>query len=280
MDLARLKQIIDDIRTVRPWPPIARRVLQLSTSPEVSSEDLVQLIQLDAALTAGVLRLCNSAAYGFQREVASLPEAATRLGSEAVVQLVLASCVEESVDESPLTPARRRELWETSLRTALTAHFLAVRQGKVLPEVAYTAGLLCQFGYLVLEPHLEPCRAELGELLDGGADRASAERELLGIEHATVAGRMMRRWEFPEHLVDAVEHHHSPRRAAVEPQLAALLHLAERLAEVVGSGGDVRSLAACSEALELTGLDPESLQGYEVALQLEMARATELAAAP
>jgi len=281
MILERMKEIVDGIRTVRPWPPVARRVLQLSRAEEVDPEDLVALIQTDGPLTAQVLKLCNSAAYGFQREVTSLREAGTRLGSEALVQLVLASCVDDALEGGAIPAARRRELWELSLRNALTAHFLAVRQGELDPDLAYTAGLLCNFGYLVLDAHLGDCAAELDARRAAGDDESQAERAVLGIDHARVAGRMMRRWEFPELLVDAVEHHHEPGRASLDPALCALVRLAERLADAVEAGEDLRALEdpAGEEVFRLTGLDPTSLRGYEVALQLEMERARALALA-
>jgi HD-like signal output (HDOD) protein len=279
--LERMKEIVDGIRTVRPWPPVARRVLELSRDPEVGPGDLVELLRTDGPLTARVLRLCNSAAQGFRVEVTSLQEAATRLGREALVQLVLASCVEDTLEDGSGSDARRAERWEEALQLALSAHFLAVRQGSVDPELAYTAGLLAHFGYLVLDPHLADCARELETLRAEGASESEAEREVLGLDHARVGARMMRRWEFPELLVDAVEHHHDPRRSSGDPALCSIVHLAERVAVAIGRGEDLTDVAepTCRAALELTGLDPSALKGYEVALQLELERARELSRA-
>ena len=156
-----------------------------------------------------------------------------------------------------------------------------MRQGELDPDLAYTAGLLCNFGYLVLDAHLVDCAAELDARRAAGDYESQAERAVLGIDHARVAGRMMRRWEFPELLVDAVEHHHEPGRASLDPALCAVVGLAERLADAVEAGEDLRALEdpAGEEVFRLTGLDPTSLRGYEVALQLEMERARALAMA-
>ncbi len=74
----KTKTILDGVHHLRPWPPVAMKVMELSRHEDVSPTDLVAVLQTDAALTARVLSHCNSAQYGFQREVNSLQEAGTR----------------------------------------------------------------------------------------------------------------------------------------------------------------------------------------------------------
>ena len=66
-----LKEIVQDLRTLEPFPGVATRVLELASREQVVPSELIEVIQLDPALTAKVLRLCNSAYYGFQREIST-----------------------------------------------------------------------------------------------------------------------------------------------------------------------------------------------------------------
>ncbi len=276
MSITRMKTIVDEIRHLRPWPPVALRVVQLSREPAVLPNDLVEVLQTDAALTARVLKLCNSAYYGFQRQVASLQEAGNRLGSQALVHLVLTTCVERAFEgNSSITPARARRLWERSVMNALSASHLATIHGEVDRNVAYTAGLLCNFGHLVLDAHLEELRDEIQAYRSAGVDMLEAERAAVGLDHGQIAGRMMRRWNFPEALVDAVEHHHAPERAAVDPQLAAITHLGEAMTHAVALGEGLDGLAyqLSDKALGLTGLTQARLAALEDSLMAELQRA-------
>ena len=86
-----LKDIVQDLRSLEPFPSVATRVLELASDEEVVPSELIEIIQLDPGLTAKVLRLCNSALYGFQREISTLQEAGNLLGVRALVNLVLTS---------------------------------------------------------------------------------------------------------------------------------------------------------------------------------------------
>ncbi|MBK7494574.1 MAG: HDOD domain-containing protein [Candidatus Omnitrophica bacterium] len=64
-----IKRILQDIKEIPPLPEVATRVLQLTNDPEVSAAELNQVISRDEALTANVLKLCNSAYYGLPRVI-------------------------------------------------------------------------------------------------------------------------------------------------------------------------------------------------------------------
>ena len=87
----QLKNIVADMRSLAPFPTVATSVLALASNDETVPEDLVTLIQTDPGLTGKVLKLCNSAYYGFQREIASLHEAGNMLGVRTLTNLVLTS---------------------------------------------------------------------------------------------------------------------------------------------------------------------------------------------
>ena len=73
----RLDDLLSEIKTLEPLPAIALRVIELAGHDDATPRELVALIETDAALTARVIKLANSAYYGFSREIGSPSHAMT-----------------------------------------------------------------------------------------------------------------------------------------------------------------------------------------------------------
>ena len=273
-------RIVSGIRSLEPWPPVASRVLEIAGAEDAVPGDVVKLIQTDPALTAKVLKLCNSAFYGFQREVTSLSEAGNKLGVDTLVNLVLTSCMGRYFPASG--DSRARETWERSVRGAVAAGVLARARGDVDPDAAYTAALLSNIGFVVVDRHLGDYRDAVDAAVMAGLPRLVAEREVLGLDHAHIGARLARSWGLPDALVDSIANHHTPDEAEVDPLLSSVSSLAESLTHLLdgAQGGDdggerVLRYELSEQALARTGLDRERLAELEgrVAEELERARA-------
>lgn len=272
-----LTDIVRAIKTVRPWPPIAARVLEIAAQPEAVPGDVVAVVRTDAVLTAKVLKLANSAYYGFQHEVDSLLDAANKLGLSALVQLVVTSCASQTLREDGGEDTGRR-LWERSVRCAVAAGVIARETGVVEPDRAYTAALLENLGELVVEQHLDRFRDAVEERVEAGEERLEAERRVLGLDHAVIGARLARQWGLPDALVDAIGFHHRPEEARSEPLLTAVGGLAEALTEALERGGDLGAVSydLSEKALRLTGLDRERLAALAPAVEAEVERARDM----
>jgi len=272
-----LHDILAEIKSLEPLPQVAMRVVELASHEDVIPGELVAVIQTDAAITAKVLKLCNSALFGFQREIASLSEAGNLLGVTTLVNLVLTSCAGRYFRDYGRGDARAaQELWERSVASALAASLLARIQGRADKNRAYTGGLLANVGQLVLQRFLPEERTRLQRAIEHGATALEAEREVLGLDHAEIGARLAERWNFPELLIDTIRHHHEPQAARVDPVLAALAHLGEVLGSAAIHGSEAGELDP--RALTLAGLRPAALEGLEDRLRTELAKAREVAA--
>lgn len=276
-----LDGILLALKSLEPFPGVARSVLELAASDDAVALDLVAVIRTDPGLTAKVLKLCNSAYYGFQREIASIEEAGVLLGVSVLVNLVLTSTTSRCFrDYGSASRETHRRLWRECLTNALASRLIAARHGQADRERAYTAGLLQNIGKLVLERFLAEERGAVHAAVEAGAAQVEAEREVLGIDHAEIGARLTGAWGLPEVLVDAIRHHHAPERASVEPKLAATIHLAERCAQRLESAPDEATEDAVTEAppsvhaaLRATRLSSEDLAALERPLLQELVRA-------
>lgn len=276
-DLAR--GILQEIRSLEPFPEVALRVLQVSSRDDVVASDLVDVIQTDPGLTGKVLKLCNSAYYSFQREIATLTEAGNALGTATLVNLVLTSCSSRYFRDYGLATGKEQAgQWERSVANALAARVLASLRHEVDIERAYTAGLLQNIGSLVLERFLRDEQQAVRAELEHGAPLIEAERAVFGLSHAELGARLAARWNFPEILIDSIRHHHQPDQARVDPRLVEVMHVAESLCWAIGCGEgiDEVSYGVQASVVERLGMNAESLAGLKLLLGNEIRRAQDL----
>jgi HD-like signal output (HDOD) protein len=252
------------------------RVLQLARTEDVIPRELVEVIQTDVAITAKVLKLCNSAYFGFRREIASLQEAGNLLGISTLVNLVLTSCASRYFRDYGRSGMRSRQnRWEESVSNALASSLVAAEVGVDKPR-AYTTGLLMNIGHLVMDRFMPEKQEELWQAMNDGASRLEAEQAVLGLDHAEIGSRLAQRWDLPEILVDSIRCHHRPAEAQQDPRLTSCAHLGEILTQTLRKERETRPYALQGGALGLCNLTPEQLETVEGGLRAEMRQVREL----
>jgi len=274
-----LNDVLHEMKSLEPLPQVALRVVQLASQEDVIPRELVEVIQTDAGITAKVLKLCNSALFGFRREIASLPEAGNLLGVSTLVNLVLTSCASRyfrNYGRGGTYHARQR--WEESVSNALAASLIAGLTNGVDKSRAYTCGLLMNVGHLVLDRFVPERAKALEEQIEAGMTRLQAEHIVVGIDHAEIGARLAERWNFPDLLIDGIRHHHDPAAAEVDERLASVAHLGEMFTGALEMGEGLENLAyeLKGGALGVCGIDRSGFEKIEQLLRAELDRAREV----
>ena len=208
----QLEAIIKSIDKLPPFPEVSRRVLELTSEPDVRYKDIIEVIKYDEAVTANCLRLCNSSFYGLQVQVSSLNQAVTLLGLRNINIIVLAtggelSTYSKAQEGYGLGPG---ELWRHSVTCAILSQLLAKKANFQESSVLYTGALLHDVGKLVLGNYIEGDINSLVDLtLKEGLSLIEAEREVFGIDHAELGGIIAETWQFPYKLISAIRNHHN-----------------------------------------------------------------------
>ena len=278
MTASSLKSVLNEIKSLEPLPQVAMRVMQLARNEDVIPRELVAVIQTDAGITAKVLKLCNSAHFGFRREIASLSEAGNLLGVSTLVNLVLTSCASRYFrNYGSASRSNRMGRWEESVSNAIAASMVAGLSGVDKPR-AYTAGLLMNVGHLVMDRFAPDKIDDLRAVISEGATRIEAEQEVIGMTHAEIGSRLAERWDFPELMVDTIRSHHEPGLAGLDQRLTACAHLGEMFTQAVDMGEGLEGMAypLSHSALQLCGLDRDAFQVIEDRLRDEMSKARDL----
>jgi putative nucleotidyltransferase with HDIG domain len=241
-------------------------ILKLVSRPNVDSSELVALISYDPALTANVLRLCNSAALGVVAPVTHLEDAIFRIGFNQVFRLTVASSAAGLIrSRKGVELMWQEQLWAHSVVSAAAAQIIAADCGRDEP-VAFTAGLLHDLGKIVV---LDVLGEKYVRVLDeSSANQLSLidiERRVCGVQHAELGARLLSRWKFPLNLGAPICFHHDPLAAGEHKTLAAILYLANFVAYAMEYGcGDPGMLkGGPGVALHLLNLEEKTLADYQ-----------------
>jgi len=257
-DLARRIESIDSLSS----PPASLdRVLSLASNAEASAAELASAIELDPAITARVLKLANSAYFGFSRHVETAEEAIMVVGFRSVRNLAACAAV-APVFAGGGAHIDRCSLWRHSCAVAEAGRLIAVQSNQE-DGWAYVAGLLHDVGQVVLEELLEEEYGQILEEARADGELVRDERRALGVDHAWAGATLCERWQLSERIAGAIRHHHCPPE---EWASAALVGLAERLAQEQGLGeeqeaaGSEASFRALQAALRLSAADLDALR--------------------
>jgi putative nucleotidyltransferase with HDIG domain len=257
-----IDEIIRDIDSLPPFPRNLTALTELLDETDVDVDQVVALIQYDPALTALVMRLCNSAYFGATSPVSDLREATTRLGFNQIFQVVA------SLSTAGLLRPQQKgygieagALWRHSVTAAVIGKCIALEQDDN-PSLVFTACLLHDIGKIVLSGKLEALYDKvLAETKLCQSPMLVVEQNLLGFDHAEVGGRLLEHWRFSPQLAEAVRRHHDPGAAGEHAGLAAYAYLGNMIACFMGFGCGYQALAfRCrAEALDLTGVSAEDI---------------------
>ncbi len=260
-------------------PRILSRLSKIRLDPNVDLEDVTALLRVDAALTARIIRVANSAVYRQGEPYSSIEQALARVGFSEIYMIASFAAMAQVTDKDlrlySLPGARVRE---NSLLTALTAEALAGEAGVDANE-AYSAGLLRSIGKIGLEglvftagllrsskiPVWGQERKDAQKssyAADSGRRLGDWETEVVGMTNCEAGEIILNEWHFPAAIATALGGHYAPEQASGDPQLAAILNLAAGAAESrqFGLAGEEAYWERRPERLTAAGVSEEQLE--------------------
>ncbi len=215
-------------------PDIAIRLNEMVNDPNCSIADIGELISQDAALSARLLKIVNSAFYGFPSKIDTISMAITIIGTRQLRDLVLATSVIGKFQQLPEGLISIDTFWYHNLTSAAATRIIASRLQIRNSERFFIAGLLHDIGKLVMyltEPELS--RKVLRRMQEPHEDITRLEIDAFGFDHATLGGELLRHWKLPESLIEPVSYHHHPAEAQHYPQETAAVSLANAIANTI-----------------------------------------------
>lgn len=215
---------VDDLPTI---PIVATKVLQLLDNPDISVEEVADLMLTDQVMTARVMKLINSPVYKPAQEITSLKRALVYLGLRHVRELALTTSVINAFDGTS-GALELNAFWEHSFGVGMVSKIIANKIGYKDLEKAYISGIIHDLGEVFLSNFLrEPFLEVLEHIKSHPVKLVDAEAELLGTTHCEIGLCMALKWNFPDAYCDVIAYHHDPCEAKVDPVLCSIVNLAD-----------------------------------------------------
>ncbi len=259
LDAPLLRSSIELVTDLPTLPVVVAKITSQIANPATNAADIGRLIEQDQALTSKVLRLVNSAYYGFPKQIKSIQHAVVILGFNKIKTIVITASVFEVFKGRQSGELDLRRFWQHSLGVAIASKASAEMIGAShVAEEAFIGGLLHDIGKVVMDQYQPNIYHPVVKYAnDKGILLLNAEMEVMGLSHATVGEWMMEFWRLPPSIVHMVADHHLPGSSTERRELIASIHLGDILARAlgIGNGGDQRMPAIDSAVASANAID-------------------------
>ncbi len=274
MNYHQLKLKIHTIDTVFPSIVLIKRILEKMNDPELSATELSGYIKNDQALVAKILKLSNSAFYGFSRRINTIRDAISLLGYNTIKSIVLSLSFRQMLEIFDVKKEFLDNFSKHSMMTAFLAEEMTASQLKNYdPDIAYLAGLLHDIGKLVLMQFEGKEYELLLQLSKKNTESLYAiERKNRDNTHEDVGGFLLDKWGLPVVYVNVVQKHHSSVPCEENPKTyEEIIQTSNRLAHFLNFGD-----SGNYESIELTEYEVQLLEKLRPAIDRIMAFVQEI----
>jgi HD-like signal output (HDOD) protein len=269
------KELVEGIDHLLSLPDVVIRVNKLIDSDNASIDDIGSVINHDPALSAQLLKLVNSAFYGFPSQIDSVSKALNLIGTTQLRSLILASSAADVFGNISTDLVDMNSFWHRSVYCGLIAKKLARATQRTQGEAQFLTGLFHDVGRLILMTHMP---TEYEELLQASKARdaklAALEQEWLGFSAAELGATLLEHWRLPPQLWMPVKFQHYPQACGDYSHECQLLNLALQITnctepETKDDDADQQLNQLNAIALDLFELTPKDLSLITLDTHLE-----------
>ncbi|MEE8260369.1 MAG: HDOD domain-containing protein [Nitrospinaceae bacterium] len=242
--------------------------------PNTSFEDLAAIIRTDPAMSARLLKIVNSAFYGFDEKVDTLTHALNIIGTEQLTDLALAAIVTSKFKGIPRDLINMETFWMHSIGCGIASRKIAKRMSGVEAEKMYLGGMLHDIGSLIIfKESPEDAKKILLRCKESGENLFKVEKEILGYDHAEVGALLLTEWKLADRLAEMVKYHHQPANAGDYLKETCILARADALVYEmkIGYSGEPGVPELDPKVLEMTPISDEEINELkeEIAVQVD-----------
>lgn len=217
-------------------PEIITELNAVISDPLGTSNDIAQVVNKSPSLVALLLKLVNSAFYGFPGKIDRISRAVTLIGSKEISNLALGLCVMKAFDDIAPDVIELPAFMKHSIACGLMARIMGARVNLKQTEQLFVAGLLHDIGKLIVYKYFPEGAIEGFARAAASKDSVYlAEKKVLGLHHTQIGKILLKKWQLPGELEDIIVHHHSPAKAS-HCDKAAIIQMADMLVHALGVG--------------------------------------------
>lgn len=228
----RLIQQIEELPTL---PIISQKIIEVVTDKNASFNDLARIIEKDQSLAVKMLKVANSAFYGFLSKVSSLEHALVLLGADEVKSIVLGLSVYQFFSYKKDDSFDLSNIWKHAVLCSQIAKLLGTHFNLRDDDSFFLAGLIHDIGKVVIDQYFHEEFLRIIEYISVNTTTFSkAEKSILGVTHYQIAAKLLKQWRFPNKVIIQILYHHAPWYDKNYETNSIILYLANIFTKLAG----------------------------------------------
>lgn len=262
---AQEKQILTKV-SIPPRPQALMKISQEAKKTEPNMQVIADAIAEDAAVSAAVLQVVNSAAFRRIKEIDSIRQAVMTLGIKRIFPLVKAVALRSALPEND----DLKEFWQSSAMVASACtHFSKLINKPELVDTVYMLGLFHNAGIPIMLQAFDGYNSILAKgLSEGWQDITDIERIQYQTTHTTLGALLAQQWNLAKPMIEVIYYFHdtdgifeSGELNQMSLYLLAILKLARSVVDGILRGNENTSewLLVEEQILEFLSLEQMEL---------------------
>lgn len=262
--MMQIPELIEGVEELLSLPEVVVRANELIDSPSADFEDVAEVIALDPSLAAQLLKLVNSAFYGFPNKIETISRAITLVGTRELRNLIMSASAVDSFNRIAPDSIDMNDFWFRSVYVGLAAKQIA--NDRRMAEQMFLMGLLHDVGKIVLfSRDVDTANQLIHEIEQVTHPVYQVEKDILGYTLSEVSAALLEQWGLAENIWRPIANMYCEPPAEAVAHEAQVLQLAARLADSADPDQQttVREFEALKQEkalLEATHLKPDDLE--------------------
>lgn len=236
------KHILNNIKQIKSLPPLPDiyfKIENLANDKTSTPQDFSRVIELDPGITTKILRMINSAHYGFSRKIDNLRDAVSMMGINGIVSMVRLSCIAGSLKIDKKAEEYVVQLWRHSAVCAISSQIIAQKSGISLQkddlDNMFTCGIIHDIGKFIFLKFFSDQYVPIMEKHTGNRILNYFEEEkYLGITHVEIGKYLAIHWHLPDFFSQVIRMHHNPQKNQMS-EIFSIIHVADIVSNSISS---------------------------------------------
>lgn len=255
--------ILAQIDSLPPLPQTVVYIEEYKNKEDKSPKELSEIIGKDPLILSTLLKVSNSAMFGFKKRIETSQMAVSLLGVNFTISLALGSAIKNLVETS-LEPygVDSEKFLETASQAIIMASRLSNEIDPDLKDRLLLPTFLLETGKFILSRVIKEREqmAEFYEEVKESTNIAEVEKKYIGVSTSIVTAAMFEKWGLSQTLIDDIRYVDEPSNPENNSLLVSqIIHIANKVCNIVHPFKE-ESIKEALEYAKVNNLKPDELE--------------------
>ena len=261
--LEKTIEIKNKIKEIPSLPHVVTKVMEVIQDDNSSAFTLSKIIAGDLGLTSKVLKIVNSAVYGFEKQITSIRQAIVILGFTTIRGIVISAGIFKIFSPNKNTIFDYENFWRHSILTALGAKFLIKNLNFSQNTDIFSIAFLHDLGKIILAQYDCDNYLSVYSKIEEQSDykiKFKIEEEACGINHSEIAYSVMNSWNLPPIFAEVCLYHHTPHLSRDFEFVCSIIYITDIIVNDILKGNLLDTKPFAEDTLNKFNISQNSLE--------------------